>query len=192
MPNSPAPAFFRANYHSAFGIHTMQVPTRAWSSDPLFPIAGVFEAWDTASIDAQVMIEGFVDQLLPFYPNSVIFDNFLIFSQPTPDDDPLPVAGAVFTGKIGSAGTPGWTKAVQLTMSLRSTLFGIAKYVFLDAASGSNFDPIQVPDTPMSDLITYVTDETNAFSAQDNGRPNTFIKLTKTLNEKLRRAYRMG
>lgn len=162
----------------------MQVPTLAWSS-------GEFATWTAGTTDAPTMIEDFVDLLLPFYPATVEFDNVIVFSQPTPADDPVPVASLVFTGKIGTQATPGWTKAVQLTMSVRSTNFGVAKYSFLDAASGDTFDPIRVADTPMQNLLDEVGDTSLGWSAQDNGRPNVFIGLTKTLNEKLRKAYRM-
>ena len=191
MPASPAPAFFRINYHSAFGPHTAQVPTLAWEADPSFPIAGKFVTWDGGTVDADVMINDYVTALLPFYPSTVVFDNYIIFSQPTPSDDPLPVASNVFTALVGTATGAGWTKAVQLTMSVRSTNFGIAKYVFLDAASGDLFDPIRSPDASMTALLAIVSDTTRAFSAQDNGRPVTFIGLTKDLNDKLRKAYRM-
>lgn len=185
MPASPAPAFVRINYHSPYGPHTMQVPTLAWS-------AGLFSTWASGTIDDDIMIGALVTTLLPFYPDDVTFDNWIVFSQPTPDDDPLPVDSGTFTGQDGTAVSPGWSKAVQLTMSVRSTNFGISKFVFLDAASGNNFDPIRTADSAMIALMTVITDTTNGWSAQDNGRPDTFIGLTKTLNEKLRRAYRMA
>jgi len=103
----------------------------------------------------------------------------------------LPVNSGTFTGMEGTAAVPGWTKAVQLTMTVRSTLFGIAKYVFLDAASGDNYNPIRTPDSSMTNMLTVLNDVTNGWAARDNGRPENFLGLTKTLNEKLRKAYRM-
>lgn len=185
MPESPAPAFVRINYHSVYGPHTMQVPTLAFA-------AGDFETWAGGSVSAATMIGDMVDFLLPFYPDTTVFDNYIVFSQPTPADDPLPVDGGVFVSVEGTAATPGWTKATQLTMSIRSTLFGISKIVFLDAASGNNWDPIRSPDASMTALLAELSDLSNGWAARDNGRPNTFVGLTKTLNEKLRKAYRMA
>jgi len=184
MPASPAPAYVRINYHSAYGQHTMQVPTLAWSSNQ-------FTTWASGSVTDSKMIDDLVALLLPFYPSTVTFDNWIVFSQPTPTDAPVPVNASTFTGMDGTAGSPGWTKAVQLTMSVRSTNFGVAKYVFLDGASGNNFDPIRVADSAMLAVLAEVADTSNGWSAQDNGRPDTFIGLTKTMNEKLRKAYRM-
>lgn len=184
MPSSPAPAYVRINYHSAYGPHTMQVPTLAWN-------ANAFNTWAAGTITDSTMINNLVDKLLPFYPDTVEFDNWIIFSQPTPDDEPIPVDASTFTSKIGTAGTPGWSKAVQLTMSVRSTNFGLCKYVFLDGASGDNFDPIRVADADMLALLGVVSSSANGWSAQDNGKPDVFIGLTKTMNEKLRKAYRM-
>jgi hypothetical protein len=185
MAESAAPAFFRVNYHSAYGPHTLQVPTLEW-------VGGLFTTWASGTVADDVMITDYVTALLPFYPSTVVFDNFLVFTQASPSSDPLPVNSGTFTSLVGSAGTPGWTKAVQLTMSVRSDTFGVAKYVFLDAASGNNFDPIRTADGSMTALMTVLSDVANGFAARNNGRPNTFIGLTKTLNEKLRKAYRMA
>lgn len=185
MPASPSPAFVRINYHSPFGFHTMQIPTLAWDS-------GNFATWAAGVVDDSTMIEDLVTLMLPFFPEGVIFDNWLIFSQPTPEDDPVPVAAGLFVLFEGTAALPGWTKAVQETITIRSTNFGVSKLVFLDAASGNSFEPITVPDGSMTALLNEIGDTSKGWSAQDNGRPATFIKLSKTLNEKLRRAYRMA
>jgi len=186
MPNSLAPAFFELEYHSAYGPHTQRVPTLDWNEDD------TFDTWVSGSISSATMISGFVDLLLPFYPDTVVFDRYTVFTKEDATAPDVPRQAGVFTGKIGTADDAGWTKAVQLTMSLRSTSFGLVKYEFLDGASGDNYDPIQVPDSDMTALLAYVSDNDNGFSAQDNGKPLTFLQLTKTLNEKLRKAYRMA
>ena len=70
MPASPAPAYVRINYHSAYGQHTMQVPTLAWSSNQ-------FTTWASGSVTDSTMIDDLVALLLPFYPSTVTFDNWI-------------------------------------------------------------------------------------------------------------------
>jgi hypothetical protein len=185
MPNSLNPAFFKLNYHSNAGPHTATVPTLLWN------VGNTFDTWNAGTVDEITMIEGYVDKLLPFFASDTEFDNWVTYLKPPDPADPQPVSSGSFTGKVGTASSPGWTTAVQGTFSIRTHLFGIYKIVMLDGASGNSFAPSSALGGAALDLFNYVSDKDNGFSGQDNGRPNVFIKFTKTLNEKLRRAYRL-
>jgi len=191
MPESIAPAFFQLNYHSEFGPHVARIPTLGWTDEPSIHAAGTFDTWDVGSVDAFDMIEAYVDACLPFFWPTTTFDNFIIYTQPDPDDDPQPRASLVFTGKDGTDSGTTWSKAVQRTLNMRTTNFGLAKYVFLDAASGNNFDRINAAGSDILAFINVVNNTNYGFAGRDNGRPNAYIGVTTTLNEKLRRAYRM-
>jgi hypothetical protein len=156
-----------------------------WNSD------NTFDTWSGSPVNESDMITFYVEALLPFFGANTTFDNYIVYNVPTVDDDPQPVSSGAFTGETGTAGSPGWTKAVQGTFSIRTTNFGVFKITMLDSASGDNFDPSSALGGAALDLFNLVSDTLNGFSGRDNGRPNVFIKFTQTLNEKLRRSYRM-
>jgi hypothetical protein len=70
---------------------------------------------------------------------------------------------------------------------------GIAKIVMLDFRSNGDFATVRsLPGSgDLFDLDAQFTDETHAWAAADNTRPKTFLGAFRTLNEKLRKAYRM-
>jgi len=185
MPNSLAPSFVKILYHSNAGPHTMEIPTLQWT------VGGVFATWAGGTTDAATMINDLVVLLLPFFASDTEFESALIYNVPSPGADPQPVDNIAFTGMVGSASSPGWTTAVQGTFSIRTTLFGLFKITMLDMASGNSFAPSTTLGGAALDLFNELADDTNGWSGRDNGQPNVFIKFTKTLNEKLRRAYRL-
>lgn len=191
MPNSLSPAFFRLEYHSAYGPHVQTVPTLEWLDVASTAAFGKFTNWSAGDVDALAMIEDFVDAMLPFYPDDVVYDRFTIYTQATPEDDPLPQTTSTFTGKVGTDDGGSWSKAVQRSLQMRTTNFGIAKYTFLDAASGNNFDRIETAGADILAFINVVNADTNGFSGQDNGQPSAYLGVTTTLNERLRKSYRM-
>jgi len=185
MPNSLNPAAFKLNYHSNAGPHTAEVPTLNWN------VGNTFDTWNSGTVDDETMITDYVTALLPFFGSDVEFTDAIIYLIPSPGADPQPVQSYGFTGLVGSASSPGWTTAVQATYSVRTHLFGLYKIVMLDMASGNSFAPSSVLGGAALDLFNIISDKDRGFSGRDNGRPNVFIKFTKTLNEKLRRAYRL-
>jgi hypothetical protein len=193
MPNSPGPTQILINSHSAYGFHKSALNANEWHSTPDVGGAGAIEAWDATLIDTDDMVVALVTLLAPFFPASYHFDNYIVFTYATPDADPVPVASNPLT-VVGTSAAPGWSKATQTTLSFRTDLFGIAKIVLLDVDSQDSFDKTVVvpPATPLEALVTEFTLDTNGWSGRDGGRPDTYISATTTLNEKLRREYRMA
>lgn len=193
MPSSPAPASVQINYHSEFGVHSSRISTREWSPPSGGFTYGSFLSWSEVARDADDMVKDLTLVLAGIMPATVTFDNYTIFTQADEEADPLPVAGNSI-GQAGLEATPGWYKAVQTTISIRTTGFGLFKLVVLDSASNDNFDPVfgLAPSPALSDIFDQVADVGNAWSGRDNGRPNTVISQTKTLNEALRRSYHMA
>ncbi len=185
MPNSVGPSFFKCNYHSNAGPHSMEVPTLQWN------IGNTFDTWNSGTVDDEDMITDYITALLPFFGADTEFDNALIYTVPAPDADPQPVQSYGFTGLVGSAASPGWTVAVQGTFTVRTHTFGLFKTVMLDMASGNSFAPSTALGGDALTFFNVISDKDRGFSGRDNGRPNVFIKFTKTLNEKLRRAYHL-
>lgn len=188
MTNALGPYFVRANYHYILGPHTMTIPTNIWNPDGGF---GTFEAWDSGAPAADTMIEDLVTLMLPFFDPNTVFDNWTIFKQLLPTDEPTPMMGANFTGMVGTNSGASWSAAVELIITARTTNFGIAKLDFLDGASGNNFNPITAFTGAIAAVVTEWSDPANAWRGRDNGRVNTFLKMTVNLNQKLRKTYRL-
>jgi len=188
MANFVGPYFVRCNYHYILGPHTMTLPTNVWNPDST---VGTFEAWDSSAPAADTMINDLVTLMLPFFDANTTFDNWTIFKQLLPTDEPTPQMGGGFTGKIGTNGGGSWSAAVELIITARSTNFGIAKLDFLDGASNDNYNPITTFTGAIANVVNEWADPSNAWRARDNGRINTFLKMTVNLNQKLRKTYRL-
>jgi hypothetical protein len=65
--------------------------------------------------------------------------------------------------------------------------------VFLDVPVAVGFAKTYPADlvTAGTNFVNFVTSDTHMFAGRDNSRVNTFLSATATLNEKLRRAYRL-
>lgn len=186
------PSFFRIFYHSAFGPHTMTVPTRQMAGPTEGHPGGTVLNWLNESIDVDDMINAFVDSLLPSFGDDTHFDSYITyFGSADPLAPMYPQAQGTLT-QIGTSETPGWTKAVQGTLSFRTADFGLFKVTLLDCASGDSFEKITtlVPDGPLDVISLIVTSADYGFSGRDGAPPATFLQFSLTLNEKLRRSYR--
>lgn len=186
-PNAIGPYWVVIRYHSQLAPHTMSIPTRTWT---VGAGAGDFEAWDSSIIAATTMITALVDTFLPLFDSGVTFDNYTIMRQLLVTDDPQPVAGGNFTGKVGTDGSATWAGAVEIIMTARTAGFGIAKLQFLDAVSGDSFAPILTPSAELLAVLAEWEDDGNAWAGRDNTQVTTFMKATVNLNQKLRKEYR--
>jgi len=192
MPFDIGPSFIRLDSTSEFGPHSSFIPTLLWSDDPSTNDHGVFQTWNSGSIDAVDMIMDLLTALLDFFDSTTTFNNWTILSKPDADSPAVPVQSDNFTGQVGTTAFTGWRQAVQRTISWRTTGFNIFKIVCLDVPVSNNFAKIStLPGSgSLFDLDAVVTDGDHGFSGRDNNQPQSFISATHTLNEKLRRAYR--
>jgi len=189
MANALGPYFVMINYHYILGPHTMTIPTKNWNSGAG---AGSFDTWAGGTVAADDMIEALVTLMLPFFDGNTTFDNWIIFRQLLPTDDPQPVRSGNFTGMVGTNGGGSWSAAVEVIITNRTDLFGIAKLDFLDAVSNDNYNPILAPSGALSALLLEWGLDLNGWSGRDKGRPSNFLTMTVNLNQKLRKTYRLG
>lgn len=194
MANSLFPAFVRIDYTSAYGVHSMTVP-----SVPVQNAGGADDPWyftlrgAELPVQVQIAVPDFVDVIKIYFPNTVVFQAYTLFTKADADAAPQPRESKT----LNIAGTNGgatWSKAVQQTWTWRTDEFGLFKLVFLDVASNNNFNRVAaiVGGTADVDLHAYVTAPETWIAGRDGGRPNTFLQMAATLNEKLRRSYRMN
>lgn len=189
MANALGPYFVQINYHYILGPHTMTLPTREWSPDGG---AGTFLNWVDFAIAGDTMVEGLVTDMLPFFDANTTFDNWTVFEQLDNDDLPTPLHSEVFSGMVGSNAGGSWSAAVETIITARTTDFGLAKLTLLDSISGDDFNPILTLAGALATLVGEWTITSNGWSGRDNARPNTFLKATLNLNDKLRKSYRLN
>lgn len=192
MANSLSPAFFRLFYHTAWGQHVQTVPTLAW--DPTAGTNGVggYINWAGVEIDAQDMIFALVEELNEFQPSSAVYDSAIIYTQASATADALPRAALTINEAGTGAGSD--VPACQTTMTMRTDLFGIFKLVWFDATPTADFLPqrtLPASGQPL-DLFNVLRSDDWAFAGRDGGQPTQFIQVSYTLNEALRRQYRLN
>lgn len=192
MANGLFPAFVRLFYHTAFGLHVQTIPTKEWGAGISGGPSGGYLNWDGDPVDAEDMIDALVAELLDFQPASCIYDSAIIYTLSNPEALPQPQVAYTIgePGVSASADVP----ASQATMTLRTTGFNLFKLVWFDAAPTTDFLPQRsLPGSGQPlDLFNVVTSPLWAWSGRDGFRPNQFIQVSYTLNETLRRQYRLN
>lgn len=191
--NALSPAFVRIFYHSAFGVHTMTRPTRAWSVPAGGFLHGSFLDWADTPRDADDMIKDFVNTLAPLFSTDVSFDNYIIYTQADAESFPL----IVNLGDLSIDGTSVadvQEKASQATYSFLDTEGKKAKIVLLDNAVGASFEPkgsYGALSADEQDMAIEFLSSGNGWASRNDARPNIFRQATFTLNDGLRKRYRM-
>lgn len=185
-PNALGPYYCQINYHSPQAPHSMTLPTKTWNPGVS---GGTFDAWSGTPVNAPTMITALVDVFLPFYAADCQFDNYTIFKQLLPTDVPQPVSSATFTAKVGTGVHGGWGSATELQFIARSATFGIAKIVLLDAFTDDDWRPILAFTGDYAGIFGEWGLDANGWQARDNGQVTTPLKVTKNLNQKLRKQY---
>lgn len=186
------PAFVRIFYHTAFGQHVHTFPTLEWSGGLGTNGNGGYTSHAGGVIDAQDMIIALVTELLDFQPPSATYDSAIIYTQADPDAPALPVSSLTLNldGTAATADVP----ASQATLTARTEGFHIAKITWFDAAPSTDFLPLRalpVSGQPL-DLFNEWSGITNAWAGRDGERPSQFIQVAYTLNEALRKQYRLN
>ena len=190
MRNSLYPAFLEINYASQFGAHKLRVPTVPLTSDNgwQFDLRGL-----AASVNVEEAVGDFVGVIKPFFLASTTFIDWTVFNMDTPEGIATPRNSGMLNVAGTSAASGMQNKAVQMTTTFRTDAFGIFKLVFLDVPT-SSFDRIATTAgyAQLAALVSYVTADVTFLAGRDGGRPNTFLQVSTTLNERLRRSYRMN
>lgn len=190
MPFSSAPGFIVIQYSSTKSIHTMRIGTRAWSPPSGGNDFGSYLDWDETPVAADTMIDALVAALADAYPTTANFINATIYTQASPDVDALPRMTYPLNVP-GTIVTPDWWEAVQGTFNFRDTDFTSMKLTLLDCDSENLFGKlVAVSSVARWDAIADEIVNTGAAWSSRNGfQPVTVLSFTRTLNEKLRRAY---
>lgn len=193
MAASLFPSCVRINYHSAYAPHSQLIPTLQWNDVVSTGGAGTFDTHASGSIDADTMINDLADILSGILPDTASFDSYIIYNVDSETEQLIPQVSKPMVIP-GLDATPGWDKATQVTMNWRTLDISIFKIVLLDAATNNSFDKtLALPGSGvLFDTNALVTDMDNGWAGRDNTRPASFISQTVTLNDALRKRYRMA
>lgn len=189
--NSLSPAFIRINYQSLYGLHSMTIPTVKLGLD-----AGTYKfvREDLSYVGvAQTLAAAWITAIKAFYPTTTTFIDWLGFSMSSPTAQPIPVTGGAF-GVAGTSSVSAYmeSKATQRTFTWRTDSFGIFKIVLLDLVVAS-YEKVTLPaDALVASLHAIVANVDPWMRGRDGGKPVVFLQASTTLNEKLRRSYRMN
>jgi len=189
MPSSRAPGWVQYEYVTAHGPHSQEIPVNTINPDFGSPEDSTIDTWDLGSINWRTMASALAEQLTSRFPATTSYNRATLWYQPTPEDLPM-FLDSYSLEEVGTVSPAGYDLATQETITARDSEGYIAKLVFLDMATGNNFDKQEtITAAGIDDLWAEWSAETNGWSSQNGKRPTTFIKATRTLNEALRRQY---
>ena len=188
---SLAPAFVQINYHTLEAPHKQLIPTLAWDENLGTEGKGGYINWNAAEVDADTMITSLVTDLAVLFPDTTLFDDYVIFTKADAEAPNLPRAANALG--VAGAGVTAAVPAAMQTWSFRTADFNHFKLVLLDLVVASGFLPTTPGNTTdaQDDVIADLTAATQAWSARDNSRITTLIRITAKINDVLRHAYRL-
>lgn len=189
-PNSLSPASVVIDYHSAYAPHKMTICTREWFPTSVTGVLGSYAAWDSSTIDAQVMIEAIINKLKTQLKTNAAFDNITIYTQATASSPNIPRA----TLAISTVGvlTTGDEAAVSRTYNFKTSGNGNARLELLDSVIPATWFNRILPagfGADDDDIVAEFTASTNAWSGRDDNQPTVCRGITMDLNDKLQRMY---
>lgn len=193
-PNSLYPAYVQIDYHTVYAPHKAIIPTRAWFPTSITGSLGSYEGWNSTPVDAEDMVNALVDALKPYYLGTTVFDLVTVF---TIANELAPIAiprASVALTQVGTSTATVPSKAVQNVFTFRTEEAHILKLYLLDApVIGGNFDRSARGTWTANEIAieSELKADGNAWAGRDGAQVSSGIAITKTLNEKLRREYRM-
>lgn len=193
-PFSLYPAFVRIFYTTAYAPHTMTIPVLDWNPVSVGHPSGTFLNHNAVQIDAEDMIDDLVTQLKAIWLPTTTINEAIIYTMAAAVAPAIPQV----TYEIGVVGTntnTGWAEAVQLTFTLRTSLFHKMKLVMLDVPSDNDFNKYTSEgalNAEFVDILTALKADGNGWCGRDRGKPVTFVSMIFDLNDGLRERYRLA
>ncbi len=193
-PHSLHPAYVQIDYTSAYAPHKAIIPTTDWFPTSITGTLGSYQGWNSTPVDAEVMINALVDAIAALHLATTHFDLATVF---TIADELAPIAIPRATAaltQVGGTGSAAQAKAVQQVLMFRTQEAFKLKIYLLDAPLiGSDFEKISRGSWGALEIAieTALKADGNAWAGRDGAQVVTGSNITKTMNEKLRREYRM-
>jgi hypothetical protein len=188
------PTVIQLDYVSQFGPHSQRFHAVEWNPVPVTGGMGSFLDWNGVPRDAEDMIGDMVALLKELHIPETTYTLATIFSVPAPGAPLIPVASKALA-VVGTSPLVEHSKAIQSTMSMRSSLFHAAKIVNLDVPhDATEFDKqnIGTMGTAYLSVFDEYAADGNAWCAKDGAQVITCISLTWNINQALRKQYGMA
>lgn len=186
------PAFIRIDYSSLWGAHTMTIPsvpvTGATDPAPFFTLRGL-----EAPVNVNTAVADFVNILKGLFLASTTFKNATLFTKAGVGDPAVPTHIIPLNIAGTNGGTTLMNEATQATYTFRAEDFNLFKLVLLDTPIIADVRPVVTwgAGSPQQNLIDYVVADASWIASRSGAAPKVFLKTAFTLNEKLRRSYKM-
>lgn len=185
-----APTFINVFYHTAYAQHIQQLKCREWTNGS--DMGTVIKWTDDSPRDVLTMLTDLLTLEAVAYPDTMSFDLAILYTKETPESPAIlrKVKGLSIAGSTASSD---WAEAVQLSLNGKDTEGKTVKLVLLDVPSGNVFSKLYTVDIAAAFLAIWAEfkDPDNGWQSESNHQPDELITQTLTLNEKLRRGYRL-
>ena len=171
----------------------MILPTNEWEGGvDGTNLLGFFTNHVPSSRAGHSMVIGLLEVLDNFLPDTTSFLRATVYTLTSPTAIPTPRVGMALT-QVGEVAAPTQFKAWQHTYTFRTDTNTIFKLVLLDADTSTDQDKLIAPvPANVQDVIDELVDPNNAWRGRSGGRPNLFLQVSYTMNERLRKSYRMN
>ena len=191
MTHTLFPCSVTINYKSENAPHKMTLPLTPWSPVSGGHISGTNTDYTDTQVDTDDWIQAFILLIAPFFAATTTFVNYTLY---TYADVNAPARPQV-SQSIGVVGTNGGAiiPATQATFNFKTAGFFPFKLVFLDTQVSAVFLPKVALVSPADDdeiaIRDYILDDNAIVGGRDNTRVANLVKITYTLNERLRASY---
>ncbi len=191
--NSLYPSFVQIHYRSAYGKHVQTIQTRQWSAGVGSHGFGGYTTWGGSSMDADSMVNGFINAIVPFASDAISWDECIVYNYPAPLPAlPNPVAVFPLT-QVGVLTDVPAAEALQMTLNFFDASFNQCKIVLLDLDVTGSFKPEAYAGltTLKKNFVDYYLSDVHAFASRADVRPTVFRQCVWKYNDKLRKEYHL-
>lgn len=185
--NTLAPGFVKLKY---IGSQNFQhVMTFGVLNDNFALATPTIKTKDGTSVAINTAVAAYVTILKALVNASVTFQEFDLWSQPTPDDDPV----WIYNASLAVIGTNSTAEVVnsQLVASYRSGGGGNGKVMILEQSYAVNnlYKPSGYGDAAKLALANYLVGNSSMVYARDNAFPVTVPRMMTKTNDPMRKRF---
>jgi len=188
--NSLSPAFIKILYSNGSVQHKMVLPTK-------------FDGAVTPGVNPNLLLHSSAnntftssmsswgDLLKPCFGTGTVFNSAEVWSQPTPDDDPV----WIYTYGMGQVGTHASANitAEQVVMTFRSDLGGLSRLYLMETPFAANVKVLYgAMANPLLAVANFVVGSSSWIWSRDNGKPILCLQYKTKYNDVLRRKLLTG
>lgn len=187
------PAFVRVFYRTEFAPHVMTLPVKGWNVISGGHPSGTFTNNGDDEVDADDVMVALAALLKVFWTDATTLNNYIIYTMEEANSPAIPRAQADLT-VVGTNTDDSWNEAVETIITMRTSAFNKAKYVFLDAPTGGDFPKtVAYPGSgPYFNFLEFMKGVDNPFVGRDGSPIQSFVSITTKLNDKLRAEYHLN